>query len=188
METPGDPHFLKPSRRARWWDTVFGILLFMALGAVALKLWQALPDRSEATWITDLAIAHRHTTSLARALTEQPPVSVAQADDMLASVRRARARLKDEEARAWLMQDLVDLDWARASLQQAETSERSAINLDALAAASIRGEAYESRRKAMLALGRIRQRGDPFARRVPTPASSASGTPASASAAASGAR
>lgn len=177
--TPARPH---------WRRALVGAVVLMALGALAARLLTGVSwGRDDTAAARELTAAQLHSVSLASSIASNPPVSVAQIDDLLQPTRAILNRLRDEEARAWVMRDVLDLDSARQAWQLAESKESLAslpVVQDAMTVALIttfRYEAAEHRRRAAGMLWRLRQLAPPqLPRSVAPPAVPASAAPAPA--------
>ncbi|MGM9483298.1 hypothetical protein ACS5PN_19030 [Roseateles sp. NT4] len=152
--TPSRPH---------WQRAMVGAAILMTLGALISRLTSCAPGFEEAAAAKERATAQLHTLSLATSIARQPPVSVAQVDELLTTTRVVRDRLRDEEARAWVMRDVIELSAARQAWQLAEQRDslaNAAQGRDAAGnglAAHWRWEAAEYRRRAAATLWRFRQ-------------------------------
>lgn len=156
--TPSRPH---------WRRVVVGAAVLMTLGALISRLTSCAPGLEEASAAKERATAQLHTLSLATSIGRQPPVSVAQVDELLVTTRAVRDRLRDEEARAWVMRDLIELSAARQAWQLAEQQDslanavRGREAAENALAAHWRLDAAEYRRRAAATLWRFRQLAPP---------------------------
>jgi hypothetical protein len=178
--------------RPHWRRVVVGAAMLMALGALVFKLLTSCAwGHDETGAAKELAAAQLHTVSLATSIAGYPPVSVAQVDDLLKATRATLDRLRDEEARAWVMRDVIELDSVRQAWQLAEQQERQASALrgkgplETTLAANWRLEAAEYRRRADAMLWRFRMLAPPQVPRglsaaAPAASAAAAGQAASA--------
>ena len=138
---------------------VMALLVMMVFGTLlhSCRNW----TRSESA---ELAIAKSHTWGLATSIAQQPPVSFAQVDALVTTTRGVHDELRHEEARAWVMRDLLDLGAAQELLQRVELGEQLIARgwhglepaQSLILAAAARRDMAENRRRAFGALWRFR--------------------------------
>lgn len=143
-------------------EAVAAVMLLLVMGALGALMKSCRNwNRTEAA---ELAIAKSHTWALATSIAQQPPISVAQVDALVTSTRSVHDELRHEEARAWVMRDLLDLGAAHELLQRAEINDQSVARgwpglepaHSLILAAAARRDMAENRRRAIGALWRFR--------------------------------
>lgn len=176
-------------------SAIGALILFVLaalVGAAGCKLvdvwWGA---RASSRFENEFVGAQAHSAALAKSLAETPPKSAEFVSRLLDSTRKFRHDLINEEARALLLLNIVDLGLIRTYFRSAEFQDsqvemlREQLSRDARGLKSeakakrqpdegeatvtperlipvLEGSALEDRKRAMAAIARLRWRCDPF--------------------------